>query len=36
MSNDMSVATAIEIRRATKSFDPAHRMSQADIDRLML
>ena len=35
MSNHMSVATAIETRRAIKGFDPEHRMSQAEIDRLM-
>ncbi|HEU4709712.1 MAG TPA: nitroreductase family protein [Methylophilaceae bacterium] len=31
----MSVATAIETRRAVKGFDPEHRMTQAEIDRLM-
>ena len=35
MSNHMGVATAIETRRAIKGFDPEHRMSQAEIDRLM-
>lgn len=35
MSNSLSVATAIETRRAVKSFDPEHRLSQAEIDRLM-
>lgn len=35
MSNNMSVATAIETRRAVKSFDPEHRMTQEEIDRLM-
>lgn len=35
MSNQMSVATAIETRRSVKAFDPEHRMSQAEIDRLM-
>ena len=35
MSNNLSVATAIETRRAVKAFDPEHRMSQAEIDRLM-
>jgi nitroreductase len=31
----MGVATAIETRRSVKSFDPEHRMSQVEIDRLM-
>jgi nitroreductase len=31
----MKVSEAIERRRAVKSFDPKHRMSQAEIDRLM-
>ena len=31
----MSVATAIETRRAIKGFDPEHRMRQDEIDRLM-
>lgn len=35
MSHNMSVATAIETRRSVKSFDPEHRMSQDEIDRLM-
>jgi nitroreductase len=31
----MKVSEAIEKRRAVKGFDPEHRMSQAEIDRLM-
>jgi nitroreductase len=31
----MNVSQAIETRRAVKAYDPDHRMSQADIDRLM-
>lgn len=31
----MNVSEAIEARRAVKAFDPEHRMSQAEIDRLM-
>ena len=31
----MNVSTAIEQRRAVKGFDPDHRMSEAEIDRLM-
>lgn len=31
----MNVSTAIETRRAVKAFDPAHRMSQEEIDKLM-
>lgn len=31
----MNVSEAIEARRAVKAYDPEHRMSQADIDRLM-
>ena len=35
MSNNMSVATALETRRAIKAFDPEHRMREDEIDRLM-
>jgi len=31
----MNVSEAIETRRAVKAFDSAHRMSEAEIDRLM-
>ena len=31
----MNVSTAIESRRAVKAFDPEHRMSVAEIERLM-
>lgn len=31
----MNVAEAIETRRAVKAFDPAHRMSEAETDRLL-
>lgn len=31
----MNVADAVEARRAVKAFDPEHRLSQAEIDRLM-
>lgn len=31
----MHVTEAIETRRAVKAFDPEHRMTQAEIDRLM-
>ncbi|HYG31543.1 MAG TPA: nitroreductase family protein [Methylophilaceae bacterium] len=31
----MNVSEAIETRRAVKAFDPEHRMSEAEIDRLM-
>lgn len=31
----MNVSEAIEARRAVKAYDPEHRMSQAEIDRLM-
>lgn len=31
----MSVAEAIESRRATKAFDPHHRMTEAEIGRLL-
>jgi nitroreductase len=31
----MDVSTAIESRRAVKAFDATHRMSQAEIDRLL-
>ncbi len=31
----MNVSEAIETRRAVKSFDPAHRMSDTEIDHLM-
>lgn len=31
----MNVSEAIEARRAVKSFDPDHRLTQAEIDRLM-
>ena len=31
----MNVTTAIKSRRAVKSFDPAHRMTQAETDTLM-
>ncbi len=31
----MNVSTAIEQRRAVKGFDPDHRMTEAEIDRLM-
>lgn len=31
----MNVSAAIEQRRAIKGFDPEHRMSEAEIDRLM-
>jgi nitroreductase len=31
----MNVSLAIETRRAVKAYDPDHRMTQADIDKLM-
>ena len=31
----MNVSEAIKARRAVKAYDPEHRMSQAEIDRLM-
>lgn len=31
----MDVRTAIETRRAVKQFDPAHTMSEAEVDALM-
>jgi len=31
----MNVAEAIELRRSVKAFDPDHRMSEAEIERLM-
>jgi nitroreductase len=31
----MNVSEAIEARRAVKAYDPEHRMSQAEVDRLM-
>lgn len=31
----MNVSEAIEARRAVKAYDPEHRMTQAEIDRLM-
>jgi nitroreductase len=31
----MNVSEAIEARRAVKAYDPEHRLSQAEIDRLM-
>jgi nitroreductase len=31
----MQVAKAIELRRSVKAFDPDHRMSEAEIDRLL-
>lgn len=31
----MNVSTAIETRRAIKAYDPNHRMTQAEIDKLM-
>ncbi len=31
----MNVSTAIETRRSIKGFDPEHRMSEAEIERLM-
>ncbi len=31
----MNVSTAIELRRAVKAYDPEHRMSEAEIEKLM-
>ena len=31
----MDVETAIETRRAVKHYDPEHRMTEAEIERLM-
>lgn len=31
----MDVTTAIETRRAVKTYDPDHRMTEAEIDKLM-
>ena len=31
----MNVTTAIETRRAVKAYDPGHRMTEAEIDKLM-
>ncbi|HTY98287.1 MAG TPA: nitroreductase family protein [Rhodocyclaceae bacterium] len=31
----MKVSEAVQLRRAVKAFDPDHRMSEAEIDRLM-
>jgi nitroreductase len=31
----MEVSRAIELRRSVKAFDPGHRMSEAEIDRLL-
>lgn len=31
----MNVSTAIESRRAVKAFDPGHRMSEAEVEKLM-
>src|SRR5512133_3145294 len=31
----MDVSKALELRRATKAFDPNHKMTEAEIERLM-